>query len=417
MTAASPARRPAGAFSSLAVLWMVVVGGLSALLFLVLTAYAPQLRNEANGGEHALSKSAVGYAGLVALMRDEGVPVLISRNPHPGREERARLLVLTPGLQTDPKAITALAGSDAELIVLPKWITAPDQAHPGWVTGLDPAPSEFIDRQLLHAFDGGDHIERRSGKSRPDLRTTPAYLQPGASIPSGEIDRLQTIAGPDQGWLSVVESEPGHAILIKKADQPLFILSDPDLLNNQGLAQLANARAASLLINVLRGGNQPVGFDLTLAGFTRAHSLLALAFEPPFLAATLCAIAAAGLMGLHAVARFGAPLRPTPTFTLGKQALADNSAALIRLVRREHRMGAGYAALTRALAAKAVGAPRDLDDDQMDLLLDRLGGLKQTSAAFSDLEREAREARDVAGLMSAARKLHQWRLEMTHERR
>ena len=414
---ASTASRPAGPFSSLAVLWMVVVGGLSALLFLVLTAYAPQLRDESNGAEHALSKSAVGYAGLIGLMRDEGVPTLISRNPHPGREERSRLLVLTPSLRTDPKAMAALAGSDAELIVLPKWSTAPDQAHPGWVMGLDVEPSELIDSQLLHAFDGGDHIERRGGTTRPDLRTTAAYFQPGARIPAGAIDKLQTIVGPDQGWLGVVESEPGHAVLIKKADQQLFILSDPDLLNNQGLAQLANARGANLLINVLRGGNQPVFFDLTLAGFTRARSLLALAFEPPFLAATLCAIAAAGLMGLHAVARFGAPLRPTPSFALGKRALADNSAALVRLVRREHRMGAGYAALTRALTAKAVGAPRDLDDDQMDALLDRLGRAKHIDAAFTDLEREAREARDVVGLMAAARKLHQWRLEMTHERR
>ena len=417
MTALTNNNRPTNSFSSLAVLWMVVVGGVSALLFLVLTAYAPQLRNESNGAEHALSKSAVGYAGLVALMRDEGVPVLISRNPHPAREERSRLLVLTPGLQADPKAMAALAGSDAELIVLSKWATVPDQAHPGWVMKLDLAPSELIDKQLLHAFDGGDHIERRGGASRPDLRTTGAYLQPGARLPAGEIDRLQTIAGPDQGWLGIVESEPGHAVLIKKADRQVFILSDPDLLNNQGLAQLDNARGASLLINVLRGGTQPVFFDLTLAGFTRSRSLLGLAFEPPFLAATLCAIAAAGLMGLHAVARFGAPLRPAPTFALGKRALADNSAALIRLVRREHRMGAGYAALTRALTAKAVGAPRDLNDDQMDALLDRLGQAKHAGAAFSDLEREAREARDVAGLMTAARKLHQWRLEMTHERR
>jgi hypothetical protein len=87
------------------------------------------------------------------------------------------------------------------------------------------------------------------------------------------------------------------------------------------------------------------------------------------------------------------------------------------MVRRQHRMGAGYAALTRTLAARAVGAPRDLDDDQMDALLDRLGEARQASAAFSDLERQARDARDAGALMAAARNLYQWRLEMTHERR
>jgi hypothetical protein len=90
---------------------------------------------------------------------------------------------------------------------------------------------------------------------------------------------------------------------------------------------------------------------------------------------------------------------------------------LIRLVRREHRMGGGYAALTRTLTARAVGAPRDLDDDQMDALLDRLGRAKGVAAAFTDLERRARDAPDAAALMTAAHALYAWRLEMTHDRR
>jgi hypothetical protein len=396
---------------------MVVVGCVSALLFLVLTAYAPQLRSESDGGAHAMSKSAIGFAGLAKLLSDEGAPTVVSRNPHPEADTRPRLLVLTPSLESDPKAMARLGGPGVELIILPKWIAGPDPSHPGWVTRAGMEPTDEIGRRLLNAFDGGDHIERRNGKTTPILRAPPGFFSAGSVMPLGQIDGLQTIAGPDQGWDSVLDVDVGHAVLIKQRDNDVYILSDPDLLNNQGLAQLANARGASALIGFLRMGRLPVVFDLTLAGFTRARGLLALAFEPPFLAATLCAIAAAGLMGLHAAARFGAPLRLAPKFALGKRALADNSAALIRLVRREHRMGAGYAALTRTLAAKAVGAPRDLDDDQMDALLDRLGRAKDIDAAFFDLERQAREARDVHGLMTAARKLHQWRLEMTHERR
>ena len=62
MTDAS-AHPTAGVFSRQAVLWMVVTGCVSALLFLVLTAYAPQLRSESDGGGHAMSKSAIGFAG------------------------------------------------------------------------------------------------------------------------------------------------------------------------------------------------------------------------------------------------------------------------------------------------------------------------------------------------------------------
>jgi hypothetical protein len=413
----------AGPFSGVAVLWMVTVGVLSALLFLVLTAYAPQLRNESNGDAHAMSKSAIGFAGLVKLLGDEGVPVVLSRNPRPGPESHGGLLILTPGLETDPKVISRLGGATVELIVLPKWIAAPDQDHSGWVTKVGLLPTAVITSQLLHAFDGGDHLERRTGRAPVLLRPDSGFSS-SAPVPTGQIEDLQSIAGPDHGWVSVINLDQDHAILIKQRDKDLFILSDPDLLNNQGLAQLANARGASALISGLRGGDMvpgagaiPVAFDLTLAGFTRSRSLLGLAFEPPFLAATLCAIAAAGLMGVHAAARFGPPLRPERTFAMGKRALADNSAALIRLVGREHLMGAGYAVLTRWIAAHAVGAPRDLDDDQMDALLDRLGQAKGAGTAFSELERRARDARDAPAMMNAAQALFRWRLEMTHERR
>jgi hypothetical protein len=399
---------------------MVVVGCISALLFLVLTAYAPQLRSEANGGAHAMSKSAVGFAGLVELLGDEGVPTQISRDPHPARSSPGRLLVLTPGLDTDPKAMDRLAGSAVELIVLPKWLVGPDLNHPGWVSRAKDTGDVALAQHILNGFDHGDHLERASGTARPTFTATSRYLTGDRPIPIGRIENLQTIVGPDRDWVSVLESEPGHAVLIRKTDQQVFILSDPDLLNNQGLAQLDNAQGAFLLINMLRGGYLSplaVAFDLTLAGFARDRSILGVAFEPPFLAATLCAIAAAGLMGLHAAARFGPALRPTAAFAMGKRALADNSAALIRLARRQYRMGAGYAVLTRGLAARALGAPRDLDDDQMDALLDRLGQIRGTGAAFSDLERQARDARDSAALMLAARRLYEWRLEMTHERR
>src|SRR5688572_32238901 len=40
----------------------------------------------------------------------------------------------------------------------------------------------------------------------------------------------------------------------------------------------------------LREGTGPVIFDLTLSGYRRSPSLLRLAFEPPLLGATLCAL-------------------------------------------------------------------------------------------------------------------------------
>ena len=59
-------------------------------------------------------------------------------------------------------------------------------------------------------------------------------------------------------------------------------------------------------------------------------------------------------------------------FALGKEALTDNSAQLIRLAGREGHMASPYAALTQKAAARAVGAPRELTGEALTGFLDRM---------------------------------------------
>ena len=54
--------------SPVTVLWMVVIGVVSLGGWLVLSAYAPELRGADDPGAHALSRSAIGYAGLRELL-------------------------------------------------------------------------------------------------------------------------------------------------------------------------------------------------------------------------------------------------------------------------------------------------------------------------------------------------------------
>lgn len=44
-------------------------------LYAVLSAYAPEMRDGQDGGGHALSNSAVGFSGIVALARATGMKV------------------------------------------------------------------------------------------------------------------------------------------------------------------------------------------------------------------------------------------------------------------------------------------------------------------------------------------------------
>jgi hypothetical protein len=135
--------------------------------------------------------------------------------------------------------------------------------------------------------------------------------------------------------------------------------------------------------------------------------VLRLAFEPPFLAMTLALVAAALLAGLHGAFRFGPTLVEARSIALGKTALVENSAGLIRLAEREARLGAAYADVVRQETARTTGAPAALPDSDLDAYLNRLG--KPDRPAFSELAARLAGARDRHELMASARALSDWR--------
>ena len=401
-------------FSVRTMLWVVLVGIFAFSALVVLAAYAPDLRSGSDGGAHALSRSAVGFGGVVELLKGLDEPAVVSRNRPPPTDTGKGLLILTPDPSTGPKEIEALHFNGVKLVVLPKWIARPHPINPDWMMKFGLLPADLIKGPVGEAKVKTD-VRRRPGVSRPVLTASSGFGFPaGETIPLGPVDQLQTISGP--GWDPVLTDEQGRPVLVVAKQGGVAVLSDPDLLNTQGVANLTAARAAVWIIDKLRTGGV-VAFDVTLNGYGRGRSLLKLAFGPPLLGATLCLVAAALMMGLHAVIRFGPPDRPPPVLALGKRALADNSAALVRMAKREPRMAPAYAALTREAAARAVGAPRDLGPEQLDALLDRLGAANGASDRFSALAAEAGAAKTNAELMSVAERLHHWRGEMTRDHR
>lgn len=401
-------------FSPKTVLWMVLVSVFAFCGFMALSAYAPDLASGSDGRAHALSKSAIGYGGMVELLKHLGEPVLVTRGKPPPIEGDRGLLVLTPERGTDPKDIMKVRFAGPILLVLPKWDPQPDALHAGWVIKGDAMDSKTL-AKLVEPLSGSVVIARRKGVSAPVLgHGESAQFLRTTSLRPGKVEDLQTISGAD--LIPVLNDETGRTVLALSKKRAMFVLSDPDLINTHGLADVSTARTAFAILRQLRGPSGPVVFDVTLNGFERGRSLLRVALEPPFLGATLCLLAAAALMGLHAVARFGPPARSERELALGPKALADNSAALVRMAKREPAMGAPYAALVREEAARAVGAPRDLDSGQLDALLDRLGQARG-AGSFSAMAAEASHAKTGGELIAAAKRLHDWKLEMTRERR
>jgi hypothetical protein len=256
-------------------------------------------------------------------------------------------------------------------------------------------------------------LSRRAGTSRPMLAGGGAFFDPITRIPLGAIETFQTFSQLPPGWSPALVDDQGRIVLAAQMDRKVYVLSDPDFLNNWGMSQRENAQAATSLLNALRSYDQPIVFDATMNGFARSRDILRLALEPPFLSGTLCLVAAALLMGMHAVLRFGAPRPSSRPFALGKQVLAENSAALIRMAGREPAMAPRYAAVVRDQVARQVGAPRGLDPAELLAMLDRVGRSKRVADPFSSLAREAQAVRDLAGLMRNVRNLNHWQREMT----
>jgi hypothetical protein len=246
--------------------------------------------------------------------------------------------------------------------------------------------------------------------------TTPRLLGGGGRLiaTGAPVQGLRTLSGP--GWTPVVLDGAGRAIVLTHDDTGLYVLADPDLLNTRGMDQPAKARAALALLETLGPPDQAIAFDLSLHGFSRPRSVLRLLLEPPLLGFTLCLLFAAALVGWQAMVRFRPHRHARRAVALGKKALADNTAALVRLARREHGMARPYADLVRAQAARAVAAPSSLSQDETTALLDRLARRQGSATTFADLSAQADRARNAGDLMSVARSLMRWKLEMTRGR-
>ncbi|MET3663548.1 DUF4350 domain-containing protein [Caulobacter sp. 1776] len=397
-----------GGFSPMTMVVLVLVGVISIAGLGVLSAYAPELKKGDDGGPHALSRSSVGYAALVRLLQGAGEPVLTSRGNLPTAAEGG-LIVLTPAVGLSPADLGAFDDNGPVLVVLPKWRAVPDPRHRGWVRTLDVEAEQGALSVLPEALRKGLVLKTGAGEHAVRL-SRPTGQAMGGRV---RIRSPRTLAGP--GWTPVLLNETGQPVLVMHAKTQTYVLADPDFLNTQGLKTLDGARTAVAILGLIRAPDTPVIFDLTLHGFKRTRSLIRLAVEPPLLGATLVLVALGLLAGGQAAVRFG-PARPTRrAVALGKTALADNTAGLIRLARREHRMAPLYAGLIRTSAARAIGAPRGLEGQALDDFLDRASTTVGAAHTYSALADRARDA-SASDLMRVARDLHAWKQELIRGR-
>lgn len=386
---------------------LLLVSALSLIAYLVLSAYAPDLRSEQSGGGNTLSKSAVGFAGIRFLLEAAGVDSDIGRTPPP--LNRFGLVVLTPEFTSGEGDLKELATPGPRLIVLPKWMTVADPAHAGWVLKIAPVGGRE-NASLLSSLLKGVKVSQRKGVATVHLQAHQPDFRPAVPDKAVSIDSLQTIAAPKLE--PEIVDEHGNAVLAHIHSSQIYVLADPDLFDNMGLHDKSVAHAAFALLQLLRTGGRPISFDVTLNGFGRSPDLLRTVLSPPILGATLCAMLAAAFLATHALNRFGGAREPARVFSFGKRALADNTAAVIHLLHREPAMAAYYADAMLRLVGAQLGAPRERTGGTWVEAIERRANQQYRFAA---LRTEAAEVTDTGALMRVATKIYRWRRGILHE--
>ena len=408
----SDAREGDHGFNPLLIAGLVLVGVVAFIALWALVALGPQLSSGNDGGGHALSKAAPGFAAIVDLAERAGADVELRRRVDSAApEESGPLLILTPKHTSKPEEIAELMARQSErvLLVLPKWQTlrVPGRTpKPGWVSnGFPVAPNAAL---LPEAHFGKVRVRAPDAKAQAVTaevagRRFAAYLPTDAQVVEGDaIEPL--IAGAN-----------GGAVLARAKNHDLYILADPDLIDNLAFASRDGGRAAAMLIDAVAEDADADGFafDLTLNGFGGQRSLLRFAFVPPFIGITLCLIAA-GLLALwQAWVRFGPALKPGRAIPVSKAALIANSADLVRQARRELDGAEAYVASQRTAIARRLHAPTGVDAAATDAWIDRR--LKAGGDLFSALARRLPLARNRHEFLEGAQALSDIRKELLRD--
>lgn len=340
-------------------------------------------------GDDGLDRSVMGTSGLALWLRTEGIETRVApprSNPQRDDLSAAILPLYDTDLnrpaddlrddagrmaQIDPRDVdgwlaNAMMARLPVLLALPKW-------RGGFaITGIaheqTQVPAPAVQRLIAQTRLGGARlvpVENRLTIAR--VAAAPA----GATTREIALFRAQLIRADSlpQGCSALVTLDAGVLLAeCRAADSPnLWVLSDPDILNNHGLSLADNAAFAADLVRSLRAGDarpvllapSPVWIaeDETPEPHERTGEDLARFFAWPLSALWLMGVAVLGLAVWRGMVRFGPPRVPgRDAPASSRRAAIAAKARLLRLSGADARMAAEHARAHMAdMAAQALG--------------------------------------------------------------
>ena len=407
-----------GPFRQRTIVILVVVCVISFLGLGLLAVFGPDFAPTRSGRANVYSSSAVGHGALHDVLRDMGVPVAIHRNPsRTPLQDTGVLLVLEPQLHLETDALDRpglaqlIAEAPAVLLALPKWqVVTTDGKHPR-VAQFAPWPQTEIMGSL-----------EALGLDADLLRL---QIEPEAVIEPNPYDLDPAYDGPFRQYLGSEMIEPvigtANGMLLGRVmiDETLvYILSDPDLLQNHGLHREPNAQLVVTWIEELRKDG-PVVFDETLHGFPpKNESLVRELFRFPLVLVLVHIVFVVVLLLWGGLARFGDAPPPPPDVEPGSEFLIRHTAQLLQFTKHRQMALRRYVGDTGRAVAARYRLPTDLKGDALDARLDALGARQGVTPSWSERKQHAlavaARADSGSGVapLRAAHDLHAWKQEM-----
>lgn len=357
------------------------------------------------------SPSALGHRAFLALLRDLGIPVIVSRTHTAERGAGAVVALIEPDLgpgdgeDSSPRAAALediLDEAPAALVVLPKRTGLPDSLARRWLQATRLRPVGDAQRVLARLDVEGEVVRpARSSAWRGPL--------PAPTLEDPQLlrsDQLVPLVACEDGLLA------GE---LRDGDRHLIVLADPDVLATHGLGAGQNAALAARLVERLGAGPRPLLVDETLHGHELQPSLLRELLQFPLVLATGQALLLAALLAWSALVRFGRPAPPAPALLPGKEGLVASAAELLR---QGGHAGAAVAAYLRAAKEAVTARLRPPGETaEADRWLARHAAARGRGEALGALEAEVarvgqRHHRGEAAALQAAQAVHRWREEM-----
>ncbi len=383
-------------------------------------------------GSTTFSTSALGHSAMLELLRELKLPVDVYRYSSGALAQRfyGNLLILAePGASLSlTAAVKGASDAGAVLIVLPKRAPA-GFANGNRITASEIFSADRVEDVLRGTIDGW-HIVRPETPASFDidaLNVTPTIKQPQLltkdtkardAKPDAKTKPPKTKQSP---ITPIVSSKDG--ILLGEfysGKKKIWILSDPDVIANHGLANGDNAAFVVRLLEKLTPDGKRILFDETIHGFSLPPTLWLALFQPPWIAVTLAFLALTTTLGFAALNRYGAAVELPTELKPGKQLLIENTAGVLSARGSSPWIIGEYARTTvRDTALKLRLPPRLRGLDAMLTALTEAERGKKISQPIRSLwaKAEGLNKATSAAPLDVARDFNQWRQEMLNEPR